>query len=69
MPWFDSDCYEAYRDKQRAHKKSKQDKTVKNELFFKSKRRFFKNLCNKKMRENLYNEEDPELITKNFIPM
>ena len=26
MPWFDSECYEAYRDKQRAHKKSKQIK-------------------------------------------
>ena len=66
MPWFDSECYEAYRDKQRAHKKSKQDKNQKTELIFKSKRRFFKNLCSKKMRDNLYNEEDPELITKKF---
>ena len=66
MPWFDSDCYEAYRDKLRAHKNSKQNKNERNELIFKTKRRFFKNLCNKKMRENLYNEEDPEPITKKF---
>ena len=66
MPWFDSECYEAYRDKQRSHKKFKQNSNEKNELSFKSKRSFFKNLCSKKMKDNLYNEEDPELITKKF---
>ena len=69
MPWFDSECYEAYRDKQRAHKKSKQNKNLQNELSFKSKRRFFNQICNKKMRDNLYNEEDPEIIKKSFIHM
>ena len=29
MPWFDSECYEAYRDKQRAHKTFKQHKNKK----------------------------------------
>ena len=38
----------------------------KNELSFKSKRRCFKDLCSKKMKDNLYNEEDPELIVKKF---
>ena len=66
MPWFDSECYKAYRDKQRRHKNSNQDKDQKSELIFKSKRSLFKNLCSKKMRDNLYNEEDPELITKKF---
>ena len=69
MPWFDSECYEAYRDKQRAHKKSKQNKNLQNELSFKSKRRFFNQICNKKMSDNLYNEEDPEIIKKSFIHM
>ena len=65
MPWFDSECYEAYRDKQRAHKTFKQHKNEKNKLCFKSKRRCFKDICNKKMKDNLlYNEEDPELIKK-----
>ena len=39
---------------------------MENELKFSNKRRSFKNLCNKKMRVNLYNDDDPVLITKQF---
>ena len=73
-PWFDAECFEAYRDKERAHKKFKDDLNnpervqgiLSSELNFKHKRYMFKNICNKKMRDNLYNEDDPELITKKF---
>ena len=73
-PWFDSDCFEAYRKKERSHKKFKSksnlgDNTqdiLQSEIKFKQKRQDFKNICNMKMRENLYNEDDPDLITKKF---
>ena len=63
-PWFDSECFESYRDKDRAHKRKKQNCNIANELDFSVKRRQFKNLCNKKMRDNMYNYDDPYLITK-----
>ena len=63
-PWFDSECYEAYRAKKRSHRSRAE--SINNEIKFRSKRRSFKNLCNKKMRDNLYNEDDPDLITKKF---
>ena len=55
-PWFDSECFEAYREKERAHKKFKSDlknknnnqSNVKNELDFKHKRYLFKKVCDKK---------------------
>ena len=66
-PWFDSECYEAYKDKERAHGKKKgKDLDPAKELNFSTKRRAFKNMCNKKMRDNLYNGDDPNLITKKF---
>ena len=64
LPWFYSDCFDAYRDKHRAHKKFKETMNEINELKFKMKRRTFKNICSKEMKENFYNEEDYELITK-----
>ena len=65
-PWFDSECFESYREKERAHIRKKQNCNEFNELNFSLKRRQFKNLCNKKMRDNLYNDDDPELINKKF---
>ena len=73
-PWFDAECFEAYRNKDRAHKKFKNysriegntQNIVQSEINFKYKRQLFKNMCNKKMRDNLYNEDDPGLITKKF---
>ena len=61
-PWFDSECFEAYREKERAHK-VRSNNNITNELKFSEKRRNFKNLCNRKMRENLYNDDEPDLIT------
>ena len=65
-PWFDSECFSAFRKKDRAHSQFKESNTFTNELRWKVKRRDFKNTCNAKMRDNLYNSEDPALITKKF---
>ena len=73
-PWFDAECFEAYRNKDRAHKKFKNysriegntQNIIQSEINFKHKRTLFKNICSKKMRDNLYNEDDPGLITKKF---
>ena len=73
-PWFDSECFEAYREKGRAHKKFKENSRIEDntqniiqsDLKFKHKRQLFKNICNRKMRDYLYNEDDPVLITKKF---
>ena len=35
-------------------------------LNFKHKRQMFKNMCNKKTGDNLYNDDDPTVITKQF---
>ena len=65
-PWFDSECYEAYRSKERAHKNFKLCSNIHNEVKRDSSRKHFKNICSKKMRDNLYNNDDPALITKKF---
>ena len=65
-PWFDSDCYAAYRKKERAHIKFKSHNSLANELKRDHTRREFKFLCNTKMRDNLYNSDDPALMTKKF---
>ena len=65
-PWFDSESFEAYRTKERAHKRLKANKTELRELNFITKRNDFNKLCDMKMRNNLYNDDDPALITKKF---
>ena len=65
-PWFDAECHAAYRKKERAHKKFKDENSLANELKRNHSRRQFKFLCNSKMRDNLYNSDDPALITKKF---
>ena len=66
LHWFDAECHVAYRKKERAHKKFKERKNQSTELKFKSLRRIFTNMGNVKMRDNFYNKDDPELITKKF---
>ena len=66
LPWFDSECFEAYRSKERAHTKFKSTPCLHNELKRDSTRKNFKKICSTKMRENLYNSDDPALITKKF---
>ena len=65
-PWFDAECYDSYRCKERAHKKFKKDVNLTNELRRDRTRQNFKNICSTKMRDNLYNSDDPALITKKF---
>ena len=58
-PWFDSECFEAYREKERAHKKFKENSRIEentqniiqSDIKFKHKRQLFKNICNRKMRD------------------
>ena len=66
-PWFDSECYEAYRSKERAHIKFKSVPSVSNELKRDATRKNFKNVCSAKKRENLYNRDHPVLITKKVL--
>ena len=47
-------------------KNPKNKKNLSSELKFKAKKRSFVNLCTQKMRDNLYNEDDPQIITKKF---
>ena len=65
-PWFDSECFSAYRAKERAHKMFKEANSLSRELKRDSTRRNFRQVCNTKMRDNLYNSDDPMLITKKF---
>ena len=65
-PWFDSECFTAYRNKERAHKKFKTTNTMLNELKRNDARSRFRKVCESKMRDNLYNSDDPALITKKF---
>ena len=73
-PWFDFECFDAYGEKERAHKKFKENSRIEDntqniiqsDLKFKHKRQLFKNIYNRKMRDNIYNEDDPVLITKKF---
>ena len=58
------ESFEAYRTKERAHKRLKANKTELRELKFVNKRNAFNKLCAMKMRSNLYNDDDPALITK-----
>ena len=54
LPWFDSECFEAYRSKERAHTKFKLTPCLHNELKRDSTRKNFKKICSTKIRENLY---------------
>ena len=63
-PWFDSDCYDAWRKKIRLHKdRHKSDRA---EIAFNLARKNFKNVVAQKMRETLNESDDSALITKKF---
>ena len=63
-PWFDSEVHEIYTAKKEAHKSRK--KSELHGLKFSNLRRDFKNMASQKMRDNMYNSDDPALITKKF---
>ena len=65
-PWFDSEAYQACRNKEVARKKFKDTKSDLDGLNFKKSRREFKRVCSQKMRDNMYNSDDPAVITKKF---
>ena len=65
-PWFDSESYQACKAKEESRKKYKRTKSDLDGLNFKNARREFKRVSCRKMRENLYNDDDPALITKKF---
>ena len=64
--WFDSECHRKCREKEKLHKKFKLSKNLKDGLNFASARKEFKKLVERKIRENLCNEHDPNLISKKF---
>ena len=63
-PWFDSDVHHAYLKKERAH--SKKNKSELDGITFSKYRKKFKDLAAEKMRDSMYNTDDPALITKKF---
>jgi hypothetical protein len=65
-PWFDSDAFGAYRDKERLRKKFKETKNLEDGVKLDISRRNFKYLIAKKMRENMTDSDDHALITKKF---
>ena len=64
-PWFDSECYVKCKEKDRLHKKFKDNKSLQNELNFKNCRREFKNLIKSKMR-NCFECTDRNTLNKKF---
>ena len=52
-PWFDSECYQKCKEKEKLHKKFKNSKSLNDEMKFKVCRKEFKNLVKAKMRANL----------------
>ena len=60
----DSELYQACQAKQTARQNFKRTKSKLDEIKFKNSRRNFKSLANQKMRDNMYNSDDPALITK-----
>ena len=65
-PWFDAECYEKCREKERLHTKFKRSKNMNDEIKFVTCRREFKSLMRKKIRDNLYCADDNNIITKKF---
>ena len=65
-PWFDSELYSACRRKERLRTKFKTSKSMNDELRFSVSRKQYKKLYSSKIRDNLFNSDDPALITKKF---
>ncbi|MCP4458392.1 MAG: hypothetical protein GY816_10280, partial [Cytophagales bacterium] len=72
-PWFDSEAHQAYRRKERLRRKlnkalSSNDpvKVLKCDLKFNLARTEFKDIAAQKMKDNLFEEDNPALITKKF---
>ena len=65
-PWFDSELHSACRKKDRLRAKFKESRDLIDELKFESSRKEFRKLSSAKIRDNLFNSDDPALVTKKF---
>ena len=65
-PWFDSECHNLCRKKERWRAKFKRTKNDDHYVKFSKCRRDFKNLVQTKMRDNLIDVDDQSLIPKKF---
>ena len=63
---YDSECHRKCKEKERCHKRYKATGSLQDGLKFAAVRREFKKLISRKMRENLYDCEDPNLISNKF---
>ena len=65
-PWFDSDCYEACKEKEKLRRKYKRTNSDTDGIKFKVARKDFKNLVSQKMNDNLLKSNDSAIIIKKF---
>ena len=65
-PWFDSELFSACLSKDRLRPKFKDSESLHDELNFTPSRRGLKRLYCAKLRDNLFNSDDPALTTKKF---
>ena len=65
-PWFDSELFSACRQKERYRQNFKESESLLDELKYVTSRKQFKKLSSSKIRDNLFNDDDPALITKKF---
>ena len=65
-PWFDSELYNACREKEKYRKKYKKSGSILHKTRFVECQKYFKRLAKTKMRDNLANVDDSNLISKNF---
>ena len=63
-PWFDSECFQKCKQKEKLHKEFKNNKCPKTEMKFKLCRKKFKNLIKTKMRANLSDSNRNKLAKK-----
>ena len=63
---YDSECHRKCKEKERYHKRYKATGSLQDDLKFATARKEFKMLVSKKMRENLYDYEDTNLLSKKF---
>ena len=64
--WYDSECHRKCKEKERYHKKYKRTGSLHDGPKFTTARKEFKKLVSQKMRENLYDYEDTNLLSKKF---
>lgn len=65
-PWYDSECDQMWKRKEKWRKRAKLSNSESDLLKFRSLRKQFKKLMNEKMRLNVEDDNDPALISKKF---